>query len=71
MQRGTMSSKWCSNCKQIVTTNSKPNYCCWCGKDLRNEDILPEFNSWEERVKLVNELIEKDKILKTEQLKLF
>ena len=48
-----MTSRWCSNCEQIVTTNTKPNYCCWCGKDLKNEEVLPEFHSWEEREAIV------------------
>lgn len=47
-----MSSKWCSNCELIVSTNTKPNY-CWCGKDLRNEEVLPEFNTAEEREAII------------------
>ena len=35
-----MSSKWCSKCKVIVTTNTIPKYCAWCGKDLREEQIV-------------------------------
>lgn len=67
-----MSSKWCSNCKMIVTTNSIPSFCCWCGKDLRLENILPKFSTWAEREKIVNELLQAQQIVKENiQLKLF
>lgn len=51
-----MSNKWCSVCEKIVSTSRIPNFCCWCGKELRNEEILPEFNTWAERVALVEKL---------------
>lgn len=63
-----MSSKWCSNCELIVSTNTKPNYCCWCGKDLRNEEVLPEFNTAEEREAIIAGL---RKPKEPAQLKLF
>lgn len=65
-----MSSKWCSKCKVIVTTNTIPKYCAWCGKDLREEQILPEFNTWEERLNLIAELT-KQQPIQTVQLSLF
>lgn len=52
----------------IVSTNTKPNYCCWCGKDLRNEEVLPEFNSVEEREAIIARL---RKPPEPAQLKLF
>lgn len=67
-----MSSKWCSNCQKIVTTNTIPKFCAWCGKDLRLENILPEFNTWAEREKIVNELLQAHQIVKENtQLSLF
>lgn len=67
-----MSSKWCSDCQQIVTTNNIPKYCAWCGKDLRNEDILPDFNTWKERQELVSKLIQSKPIITEDtQLSLF
>ena len=65
-----MPSKWCCNCQKIVSTNTTPKYCCWCGKDLRADEILPEFNSWSERERIVSSLI-KTQILETKQLSLF
>lgn len=52
----------------IVSTNTKPNYCCWCGKDLRNKEVLPEFNSVEEREAIIAGL---RKPKEPAQLKLF
>ncbi len=71
-----MSSKWCSVCHEIVSTNSIPSFCCWCGKDLRNEEILPEFTSWDERVALIEKLKNRSEspVIKTDsigQIKLF
>lgn len=67
-----MSSKWCSNCKIIVTTSTVPNFCAWCGKDLRLENILPEFNTWAERENIVKELLQAQQIVKENtQLSLF
>lgn len=60
-----MTSKWCSNCQQIVTTNTVPKFCCWCGKDLKAEPILPEFKTWEERERIIAGM------RKPAQLKLF
>ena len=60
-----MSSKWCSNCQQIVTTNTVPKFCCWCGKDLGIEPILPEFKTLEERERIIAGM------RKPAQLKLF
>ena len=71
-----MSSKWCSNCHKIVTTNTIPNFCCWCGRDLRGEEILPKIKSWSDRITLIEKL-EKGieiPIIKTDstgQIKLF
>lgn len=67
-----MSSKWCSRCQRIVTTNAIPCFCAWCGKDLRLENILPEFNTWAERGKIFKELLQAQQIVKeTKQLSLF
>ena len=67
-----MASKWCSNCKIIVTTNTVPNFCSWCGNSLILEKTLPEFNTWAEREKIVNELLQaQQKITKDTQLSLF
>ena len=52
-----MSSKWCNKCKRIVTTNTIPKYCAWCGNSLVREAILPEFKTMEERNRLIMRLI--------------
>lgn len=70
-----MVSKWCSDCQDIVTAGMV-NYCCWCGKDLRNHKALPEFKTYDERVKLVQKLKQQDftqeqTISKNGQIKLF
>lgn len=67
-----MASKWCSRCQKIVTTNTTPKFCAWCGKDLRLENILPQFNTWTEREKLVKELLQAQKVVTHDtQLSLF
>lgn len=49
-----MPSKYCSNCKDIVSTSGfEPNFCGWCGKDLRDEPLFPEFKTYKERVELL------------------
>ena len=66
-----MASKWCSKCQIIVTTNNIPNFCAWCGKDLRLENILPSFNTWAEREKIVKGLLQAQQITTNKQLSLF
>lgn len=69
-----MKSKWCSVCQEIVTCSFEPNYCCWCGKDLRNESILPRFATYEEREQIVFKLKNSEiplKISEIKQIKLF
>lgn len=51
-----MPSKWCAKCQNIVTCNYVPEYCIWCGNSLQDEDVLPEFRTWQERVALVEKL---------------
>lgn len=70
-----MVSKWCSICQDIVTAGMV-NYCCWCGKDLHNQESLPEFKTYDERVKLIQKLKHQDftqeqTISKNGQIKLF
>lgn len=67
-----MASKWCSRCQKIVTTNTIPKFCAWCGKDLILEKTLPEFNTWIEREIIVKELLQAQQIVKENtQLSLF
>ena len=48
-----MPSKYCAACDELVSTaNFVPDYCGWCGKDLRNEPLFPEFSTYKERVEL-------------------
>jgi len=42
-----------------------PKFCCWCGKDLGTEPILPEFKTLEERERIIAGM------RKPAQLKLF
>lgn len=70
-----MVSKWCSICQDIVTAGIV-NYCCWCGKDLHNQEALPEYTTYDERVKLIQKLKQQDfpqmqTISKNGQIKLF
>ena len=66
-----MSSKWCSNCQKIVTTNTVPNFCAWCGNSLILEKTLPEFNTWIEREFIVKELLQAQQVKENTQLSLF
>lgn len=67
-----MTSKWCSRCQRIVTTNTVPRFCAWCGKDLILENTLPQFNTWIEREFIVKELLQAQQIVKEiKQLSLF
>lgn len=67
-----MASKWCSKCQKIVTTNTIPKYCAWCGNSLILEKTLPEFNTWIEREIIVKELLQAQQIVKENtQLSLF
>lgn len=50
-----MPSKYCSTCGDLVTCSSQPNYCCWCGCDLRQEPLTPPFNSFKGRLKVIAE----------------
>ena len=67
-----MASKWCSKCQTIVTTNTIPKFCAWCGNSLILEKTLPEFNTWIEREIIVKELLQAQQIIKENtQLSLF
>lgn len=66
-----MSSKWCSNCQKIVTTNTVPNFCAWCGNCLILEKTLPQFNTWLEREFIVKELLKAQQVKENTQLSLF
>lgn len=67
-----MASKWCSKCQTIVTTNTIPKFCAWCGNSLILEKTLPEFNTWIEREIIVKELLQAQQIVKEiKQLSLF
>ena len=56
----------------IVTTNTIPKFCAWCGNDLRHENILPAFNTWKEREQIVNGLLKSQQMItETRQLSLF
>ncbi len=72
-----MPSKYCKNCGDLVTCSSSPNYCCWCGSDLRQEPLTPPFNTFAERLKIIADAAAKAALLQEEilpgryQLKLF
>lgn len=51
-----MTSKWCRICGRMVTTNTIPKYCAWCGTSLAWEPVLPEYKTWEEQSKLIAKL---------------
>lgn len=49
-----MPSKYCSACNDLVSTAGfVPNYCGWCGKDLSDVPLFPEFSTYTERVGLL------------------
>ena len=70
-------SKYCSNCKKLVSTNSEPKFCVWCGKDLNKEPIFPKFETYQKRVDLIFRLRAGENIFsnniysQSEQLSLF
>lgn len=51
-----MSSKWCKKCGKVVTTNTIPKYCAWCGNSLVREPVLPEYKTWEEQSRMITRL---------------
>lgn len=66
-----MPSKYCPDCKDIITCNFIPKYCCWCGRDLQKENILPEFATFEDRKNLLAELQTCSKYIPQGQISLF
>ena len=54
-----MPSKYCPVCNDLVTCSSIPNYCGWCGYDLRNQECVPAFNTYQERLKVIAAVAEK------------
>lgn len=47
--------KYCDICDTFVTCTFKPNWCPWCGKDLR-EETLVDFVGIDGRLDLLNEI---------------
>lgn len=64
-----MPSKYCSTCEKLVTSSSIPNYCCWCGRDLSNQECTPAFNTFEERLKVIADAAAKVIPIKKEEIK--
>ncbi len=48
--------KYCDICDTLVTCSFKPNWCPWCGKDLRGEPLLEDFTTIEGRLELLNRM---------------
>lgn len=48
-------SKYCEICDTIVTCSFSPSWCPWCGKDLREEQLV-EFSGIDGRLNLLNKM---------------
>lgn len=69
-----MPSKWCPDCQDVVTCSFMPSFCCWCGRDLRDDEVLPNIKTYAERLKLIEDLKKRNPNIKTDsvgQIKLF
>jgi len=48
-----MPSKLCPICFKVVTCNTIPNYCAWGCGSLKNEPLMPKFNTYEEKLQYI------------------
>lgn len=67
-----MSSKYCPKCGRVTSTNGVPNFCAWGCGSLASEPILPDYNKWDERLKVIEEIkrnYKPEPELKTEEIK--
>lgn len=50
-----MPSKLCPICFKVVSCNFVPNYCAWGCGSLKNEPLMPQFNSYEEQLEYIEQ----------------
>lgn len=62
--------RWCSNCQKTVVCNVKPDFCAWCGKDLRQEPLI-NFQNYNDILSKIEELKNNSEKIITQQLSLF
>ena len=68
-----MPSKYCRECRRIVSCNYVPNYCPWGCGSLKNEPLIPKDVNLLDYLKRIHEQSEAQKNEKSSfsQLKLF
>lgn len=67
-----MTSKYCPKCGRVTSTNGMPNFCAWGCGSLANEPILPDYDKWDERLKMIEDIKRNrrpEPVLKTEKIK--
>lgn len=64
-------TKYCPECQETITCTFDVNYCCWCGKDLRNEKPFPKFPDFEQQKQFIQSLKIGLNSSQTHQLQLF
>lgn len=68
-----MPSKYCPDCDKITCSASMPTFCAWCGRSLVERDVLPKYDTYEEREQVLKQAREDIKIKRDAggQIKLF
>ena len=51
-----MPSKYCPKCGRVTSTNGTPNFCAWGCGSLASEPLLPNYDKWDERLKMIEEI---------------
>lgn len=46
--------KYCAKCDQIFS--ARANYCSWCGQDIAKYKEYPDFETWEQRQKIYEQM---------------
>jgi hypothetical protein len=51
-----MPSKFCRKCGRVTSASFIPNFCAWGCGSLESEPLLPDYDKWDERLKMIEEL---------------